>query len=190
MNDGFRDERKANPWWVLLFTLAMILALMMFVSQDMDRIREFIGSSGWVGILVAVLVYAVLGASPIPSEPLTVLLSTVFGPFIATIASGVGNLLAALIEYYIGERISHAASFAERRARLPFGLGKVPVESPIFLMAARMIPGYGPKFVSVMGGIYRVPIVRYTWTAAIPTFAGSAIFAYGGLGLLHLGNLL
>ena len=34
------------------------------------------------------LLYGVLGASPIPSEPLTVLLSTVFGPFYATLAAG------------------------------------------------------------------------------------------------------
>jgi uncharacterized membrane protein YdjX (TVP38/TMEM64 family) len=154
----------------------------------MTTVRAFIGQSGWVGLLVSVLIYAILGASPIPSEPLTVLLSTVYGPFTATLVSGTGNVLAALIEYFIGMRISGASGFDERRAKLPFGLGKLPVDSPMFLIAARMLPGYGPKFVSLMGGIYRVPFYRYLWTAALPTFAGSAIFAYGGFGLIQLGG--
>jgi uncharacterized membrane protein YdjX (TVP38/TMEM64 family) len=43
-----------------------------------------------------------------------------------------------------------------------------------------MIPGYGPKIVSMMAGIYRVPLLRYLWTTAIPIFVGAAAFAFGG----------
>lgn len=170
----------------LILTLLVVLILIILLARNMTAVRAFIGESGWIGLLVSILIYAILGASPIPSEPLTVLLSTVYGPFAATLVSGTGNLLAALIEYYIGERIGTVASFEERRSRLPFGLGKFPVDSPVFLIVARMLPGYGPKFVSVIGGVYRVPFWRYVWTAAIPTFAGSAIFAYGGFGIIQL----
>lgn len=170
----------------LIVTLLVVLLMILLLARRMAEVSAFIGESGWVGLVVAVLIYAILGASPIPSEPLTVLLSTVYGPFSAMLVSGVGNLLAALLEYFIGERIGCAAGFEARRAKLPFGLGRLPVDSPTFLIAARMLPGYGPKFVSLMGGIYRVPFYRYLWTAALPTFAGSAIFAYGGFGLLQL----
>ncbi len=174
----------------LIIVLIIIVVLVVVVSNKMDGVRNFIASSGWVGMLVSLGLYTLLGASPIPSEPLTVLLSTIFGPLPATFLAGTGNLLAALLEYYIGERIGNVASFEQRREKLPFGIGRFPVNSAIFMIAARMLPGYGPKFVSLICGMYRVPLWRYTWTAAIPTYLGAAIFAYGGFGLLHLGDLL
>jgi len=165
----------------------LILVLVFFLSKEMDSVREFIIESGWVGLVVSIALYGLLGASPIPSEPLTVLLSTVYGPLNATLVAGTGNMLAALIEYFIGMHLGDVASFEKRRTKLPLGLGKFPIDSPVFLIAARMLPGYGPtKFVSVICGVFRVPLWRYIWTAAIPTYLGSAIFAYGGFGLLSL----
>ena len=35
----------------------------------------------------------------------------------------------------------------------------------------------------MMAGMYRVPILRYLWTTAIPIFCGAAVFAFGGFGL-------
>lgn len=187
--DTVEEEKKGQPLVVLIIVLLVVLVLIFIISKDMAKVREFIRNSGWIGLLVSVLLYGILGASPIPSEPLTVLLSTVFGPFYATLAAGFGNLLAAMLEYFIGEHLGNVTSFMKRREKLPFGLGRFPVESPIFLITARMLPGYGPKFVSLIGGIYRVPLWRYIWTTAFPTFLGAAIFAYGGFGLLQLGNL-
>jgi uncharacterized membrane protein YdjX (TVP38/TMEM64 family) len=174
----------------LTIIVLVIVVLIIVISREMEGVRAFIASSGWIGMLVSLGLYALLGASPIPSEPLTVLLSTIYGPLIATLLAGTGNLLAALMEYYIGERLGNVADFERRREKLPFGLGRFPVNSAMFMIAARMLPGYGPKFVSLICGIYRVPLWRYTWTAAIPTYLGAAIFAYGGFGLLHLGDLL
>lgn len=162
-----------------------IIVLVLFISNEMEAVQEFIRNSGWIGLFISIALYGVLGLSPIPSEPLTVLLSTVYGPLAATMVSGAGNLLAAIVEYFLGERIGNIASFEERKDSLPFGLGKFPVNSVPFLLLARMLPGYGPKFVSVISGVYRVPMVRYIWTAAIPTFLGSALFAYGGFELLN-----
>jgi uncharacterized membrane protein YdjX (TVP38/TMEM64 family) len=153
-------------------TSLIILVLIFFISREMETVRAYIRHSGWIGLLVSVGLYGLLGLSPIPSEPLTVLLSTVYGPITATLVAGTGNLLAAWMEYSIGERIGNIASFEKRKEDLPFGLGK--------------LPGYGPKFVSILSGIYHVPTWRYLWTAAIPTFAGSFLFAYGGFELLNL----
>jgi uncharacterized membrane protein YdjX (TVP38/TMEM64 family) len=185
-----QDQNKNNSLRNLIILILVIVALLFIVSREMERVRTFISQSGWVGLVVSVGLYALLGASPIPSEPLTILLSTIFGPFSATLVAGTGNLLAAMVEYYIGEHLGSVASFEQRREKLPFGLGRFPVNSAIFMIAARMLPGYGPKFVSVICGMYRVPLWRYTWTAAIPTFLGSAIFAYGGFGLLSLRQYL
>jgi uncharacterized membrane protein YdjX (TVP38/TMEM64 family) len=180
--------KRSKPQLIISLglTLLVIVLIIVFLSREMSAVRDFIRSSGWVGLLLSVALYGLLGFSPIPSEPLTILLGTIYGPLAATLVAGFGNLLAAVMEYIVGERLGNIASFEERRKHLPFGLGRFPVDSVPFLLIARMLPGYGPKFVSVLSGIYRVPIYRYLWTAAIPTFLGSAIFAYGGFGLLHL----
>ncbi|HEY9087245.1 MAG TPA: VTT domain-containing protein [Anaerolineaceae bacterium] len=178
--------KRSQPWIALIVSVLVLGAIVLIVERDLDKIRAFIAGSGWVGLVTAVLLYGLLGLSPIPSEPLTVLLSTIFGPFSATLAAGFGNLLAAIIEYFLGSRIGAVADFESRKEKMPFGLGRFPVDSAVFLLGARMLPGYGPKLVSLISGVYRVPILRYIWTAAVPTFIGAAIFAYGGAGLLHL----
>lgn len=48
------------------------------------------------------------------------------------------------------------------------------------------MPGYGPKMVGLMGGMYRVPLWRFMWTAAIPNLVGAAIYPGGGAGLKGL----
>lgn len=172
---------KAVRW--LVASVIFLGGVGFLVYQDMSAIRDFIGQNGAWGIAVAVLIYAILGATLVPSEPLTVLVGALFGPLVATLVATLGNLCAAMVEYYLGRRLRDASSFADRLHRLPFGLGKIPVQSPVFLILGRMVPGAGPKLVSVLGGLYHVPIGRYIWTTLIPTALGSAIFAFGGWGL-------
>ena len=162
------------------------MILVVILSKDIGAVRSFIASSGWVGMLASVGLYGILGASPVPSEPLTLVLSASFGPFNAMLVAGFGNTLSAMIEYFIGTKIGDVADFEQRKEHLPFGLGRFPVSSPAFLIGARMLPGYGPKFVSVVAGMYKVKTWTYLWTSAVSTFLGAAIFAYGGFGLINL----
>lgn len=185
MNDTIESNRS-QPFRWLAVTMVVIVVLIFLVSKQMQQVREFIRQSGWVGILVCIGLYGVLGASPIPSEPLTVLTATTYGPFTAMIVAASGNLFAALIEYFIGVKIGNAASFESKRENMPFSLGKFPVDSPLFLIGARMLPGYGNKFISIIGGVYRVPLWRYIWTTSFATLLGGAIFAYGGYKLSNL----
>jgi uncharacterized membrane protein YdjX (TVP38/TMEM64 family) len=155
----------------------------------MEAIRTFIRSHGAPGLALAVLVFTSLGATVIPSEPLTLLIVTLFGPLVATLVSSLGNLGAALVEYYLGTRLGHASGFIQRKEHLPWGLGKLPVSSPVFLIFGRMLPGYGAKLIGLLSGIYRVPLTRFLWTSAIQTVLGAASCAYGISGLLSLFNL-
>jgi uncharacterized membrane protein YdjX (TVP38/TMEM64 family) len=183
MDRSIEREKNSRPTRIFIVTLLILMVVLFFVSRDMDDVTDFIRNSGYVGILISIGLYGLLGASVIPSEPLTVLISTIYGPLTATVVAGLGNTFAALIEYYLGTHLGGMANFAEKKEKLPFGLGKLPINSPLFLMAGRMMPGYGPKLVSLASGVYRVPIWRYVWTTAIPTFVGAAIFAYGGFGI-------
>jgi uncharacterized membrane protein YdjX (TVP38/TMEM64 family) len=184
--DTLKENQRTRSIRIIVVSILAMILIAVIATKDMDGIKTFITRSGYWGLPIVVAIYGVMGATVIPSEPLTVIISTLFNPLLATIVAGLGNTLAAVIEYYLGSKLSDAASFDEKRHQLPLGLGKLPVESPVFLMAGRMIPGYGPKLVSVVAGMYKVPITRYIWTTAIPTFIGAALFAYGGYGLISL----
>ncbi|MDR3573926.1 MAG: VTT domain-containing protein [Anaerolineaceae bacterium] len=177
------ENTKSQTVLFFVFTIIIVVGIIYFVPRNLTQIKTYIGTNGLWGMLVAVLLYALLGLTLIPSEPLTIFLGALFGPLIATLIAGVGNTLAAIVEYHLGSRVNKLTNFVEKKEKLPLGLGKLPVSSPGFLIFARMIPGYGPKAVSVLAGVYRVPMFLYVWTTAIPTFTGAAIFAFGGFGL-------
>ena len=171
---------------VLAVVLVVVLIVILILSRNLDSIRAFLLRSGQIGLVICVGLYGLLGASPIPSEPLTVLLSALYGLLNITIVATLGNLLSALVEYYIGVKIGDASDFEKRRQKLPFGLGKFPADSVAFLILARFLPGYGAKFISVFSGICHVRLWRYVWTTVLSTMIGAAIVAYGGFGLLNL----
>jgi len=173
---------------VLVTVLVIVMIIILILSRNLDSIRAFLLKSGKIGLVISVGLYGLLGASPIPSEPLTVLLSALYGPFYITIVATLGNLLSALVEYYIGLKIGDVSDFEKRRQKLPFGLGKFPADSVPFLILARFLPGYGAKFISVFSGIMHVRLWRYVWTTVLSTLVGAAIVAYGGFGLLNLFN--
>jgi uncharacterized membrane protein YdjX (TVP38/TMEM64 family) len=185
MDKTIQDERLKYVRIALVVVLT-VLVVIFASSQDLGHLRDVIGNSGWYGPAIAVFIYGLLGASPIPCEPITLFMSATYGPFVATIVAGLGNLLAALVEYVIGRSIGAVTDAEKSRQKLPFGLSKVPLDSPIFLIGARMIPLYAPKIVSLLSGAYHISIWRYLWTTAVVTFAGGALLAYGGYGIFNL----
>src|SRR6266540_1093995 len=86
--DEIGEKNRDHAIRNLIIVVLIIVTLLFIVSRQMEDVREFIAGSGWVGLVVSIGLYALLGASPIPSEPLTVLLSTIFGPFSATLVAG------------------------------------------------------------------------------------------------------
>lgn len=184
-----KRESKRRTIITIITTVLFMVVVAAIIKYDFGKIKDLIGRSGGWGIAISIVIYAVLGLTFIPSDPITILLGAMFGPWTALLVSGVGNTLAAMVEYYIGRRIGSASNFSEIKRSLPFGLEKLKVDSPLFLIFARMIPAYGSKVVSTMAGMYHVPLRRYIWTTAIPIFLGSAIYAFGGSGLHGLVHL-
>jgi uncharacterized membrane protein YdjX (TVP38/TMEM64 family) len=171
---------------IMAASIALSIGLVIFASRHEEAIKDFVTHAGVFAPLVMIVLYGVLGLSPIPSEPLTLINGALFGSVWGTLVAGTGNLAAAVVEYYLGKGINNLSNFEERRRNLPFGLGNFPADSIWFLLGARFVPGYGPKLVSVVGGVYKVPLRRYIWTAAIPTYVGAALFALSGYGLSRL----
>ena len=187
--DDLVESVPSNRLYTLLTLVVIILALIgayAFVTNEMDWVRDFILHSGPLGFGLSILLFGVLGATPIPSEPLTIFLSTIYGPLLAMVATAIGNLLSALVEYLIGKNLGKLTNFKEWKQKLPFGLGSLPVDAPAFLLGARMLPGYGSKIVSLVAGFYHVPIGLYTWTTLVAITLGAALTAYAGYGVLTL----
>lgn len=180
---GAPPDNRRGAVLGLIFSVAVSLVIALYIIRHVQTVEAFIGRLGIAGPLVSIALQTLFGASPIPTEPLTMINGAIFGPLRGALFSWIGYMLAALIEYFIGRQIRQVADFEERKSNMPLGLGRFPADSPWFLMLARIIPGYGPKMVGLVGGIYNVSLWRFMWTAAIPNAIGALAFAFGGHGL-------
>lgn len=180
----FADRGK---WYKLIpITLIVIIALIFILTFDIEDLRQFLQNYEKPGLLICLLVYVILGITFIPSDPVTLIVLAWKGPLIAIILSALGNTLAGMIEYTIGGNISDLADFEKKKEVLPFHLGCLPIDSPIFLLLARALPGFGPKFVNIAGGVYKVPLITYMWTSVVANLVGAVIVVLAGTGLIAL----
>lgn len=174
-------------WGQIIILVVIIVIAIVFASIfNIEELHKFLNAHEKLGLAAIVLVYVLLGFTFIPSEPVSLLTLTWKGPIVAIILATLGNTLAGLIEFYIGGNIGDLSSFEQRKKKLPFHLDRLPITSPLFLLLGRMLPGFGPKFVSVISGIYRVPFFTYLWTTFVATLVGAIIISFGGYGILKL----
>lgn len=168
------------------FTIVIFIVLAIFISInfDLEGLKNFLQDNEETGFVICFILYGVLGLTLIPSEPITILILTWKGPWIAFLMATLGNTLAALIEFVIGGNIGDVADFEKKKEKLPFNLGKLSIDSPVLLILARMLPGYGPKFISLVCGVYQVPLLTYLWTTVVANSIGAAFIAIGGMGVL------
>jgi uncharacterized membrane protein YdjX (TVP38/TMEM64 family) len=178
-------EGKKNTIWTII-GVAIVIASIYLLSRHSNFIETILIESGALAPIVAIILYPLLAPTPITTDPITVVVSIGYGPIIGTIIAFVGNILSAIVEYYLGFKISKVTDFENKRQKLPFGLGKFPVDSIPFLIFGRMIPGYGSKIISFLAGAYKVPMKRYIWTTAVTVFLGSILLAFGGFGIVNV----
>ncbi|MCE5207446.1 MAG: VTT domain-containing protein [Chloroflexi bacterium] len=187
INSGTASDRE--KWTriipVILFVLAATIFALVF---DIDALKKFLQENEKLGLIICLAAYILLSVTIIPSEPITFLVLAWKGPLPAILLAALGNTVAALVEFVIGGNIGDLADFEAKKEKLPFHLGRLPFNSPVFLLLARMLPGFGPKFVSIAGGVYKVPFITYLWTTAVANLIGAAVVVLGGTGLIKLFN--
>ncbi len=86
----------------------------------------------------------------------------------------VGLVLAALLGYWINLHASNLFNLQESLKRLPRWVKRFPVGSPGFLLAVRIIPGFGGTVATASAAAFRVPVWVHVWTMcaiAIPICA-------------------
>lgn len=177
-----KDNKNINAIISLVFTALAIFLLIKYFKD----IEPIILKSGVWAPLVSILLFTVLAITPISTDPITIIVGTIYGPIIGTLISWIGNTSAAFVEYYFGNKLNEFTNIGKIKDNLPFGLNKLPVSSPVFLIFGRMIPIYGGKIISIIAGIYKVPKKTYFYTTVITTFLGSLLLSLGGFHLIRL----
>jgi uncharacterized membrane protein YdjX (TVP38/TMEM64 family) len=179
------SEETKNKIWTII-GIVILVAVFYLLSRHTHFIGTLLLKSGALAPIVAIVLYPLLAPSPITTDPITVVVGVVYGPVIGVLIAWVGNTLAALVEYFIGTKIHKITNFEKAKEKIPFGLGKLPVNSVGFLLFGRMIPGYGGKIISILAGMYKVPMKRYLWTTAATNLMGSILLSFGGFGIIKL----
>jgi uncharacterized membrane protein YdjX (TVP38/TMEM64 family) len=176
---------KHNAIRLGLMMLIIGFAIMVGINYNMADVKAYIEDYPSQTILISLIIYISFGLTFLPSIPLTLFIAVLIGPLQAAIVATIGNTIAALLEYQVGKTIGDVVDFEENKAKLPLGLGKLPIDSPYFLLAARSIPA-GNRGFSVVCGAYQVPMVSYLWTTTTMYFLSSLFLAYGGTELIKL----
>lgn len=168
----------------LLIALIIGVAIIISLNYSMADIQRYIKQYPSRTILISLGVYVSFGLTFLPSIPLTLFIAVLIGPIQAIIVATVGNTIAALLEYQVGKTIGDVFDFEKIKSKLPFGLAKMPIKSPYFLLAARTIPA-GTRGFSVVCGAYHVPLLSYTWTTFTMYLISSVILVYGSVIVLN-----
>lgn len=185
---GFIEHHSYLFAWKNLLKLSLVVLLLVFavvvsLQFNLDDVQTYIKQNQGQTLIISLLVYVLFGFTFLPSIPLTLFIAILIGPFQAALVATLGNTLAAFFEYQVGKTIGDVVDFEEKKSKLPFGLGKLPVKSPYFLLAIRSIPA-GTRSVSVMCGAFHVPMASYLWTTFTMYLISSAFLAYGGSELI------
>lgn len=170
--------------------LAVSFALAAFVIRYQPYIEHLIRSIGpAVALPLATAIFALVASAPFSvTDALAIMNGAIFGPFWGSIINAVGIVVAAAIGYWINRRASHLLDLDAALARLPAWVKRFKVGSPMFLIAVRIIPGFGGTVATASAAAFRVPIWIHIATmsvVAIPLCTILAIFGDTATAAIH-----
>lgn len=163
-----------------LALLAASFALAYLVIRHQPRVEYEIRTIGPFAYPLAIAVFALVASAPFSvTDALAIMNGAIFGPVKGTIVDTFGLVLAALLGYWINRHATSLWRLEEYLHRLPAWVKRFPVGSPAFLLAVRIIPGFGGTVATASAAAFRVPIWVHVWTMcaiAIPICAVLTIF--------------
>jgi uncharacterized membrane protein YdjX (TVP38/TMEM64 family) len=169
----------------LFIAFYLVILVVISLNFDLRHVQAYINQHQNLAVLISLFVIFLSSLAFIPTIPLTLFTSVMFGPLMSTLITTLATSLAALVHYQLGKQLGDVVHFNEKKARLPFKLDKLPINSPLFLLLGRIIPG-GPTGLSFVCGAYCVSFPLYLWTTFVMSLLGSALIAFSGHGLIKL----
>ncbi len=129
---------------------------------------------------VAIAIFAIVVSAPFSvTDALAVMNGAVFGPIVGSIVNAIGLVIGALLGYWINRHASRLLDLDAYLRRLPQWAKRFPVGSPAFLIAVRIIPGFGGTVATATAATFRVPVWIHVWTmcvVAVPICTILALF--------------
>jgi uncharacterized membrane protein YdjX (TVP38/TMEM64 family) len=161
-----------------LLAASFVLAFMVIRYQP--RVQYEILTIGVLAYPLAIAVFAVVASAPFSvTDALAIMNGALFGPIKGSIVDVVGLILAAMLGYWVNLRASTLLDLHEYLERLPGWVKRFPVGSPAFLLAVRVIPGFGGTVATASAVAFKVPLWVHVWTMcaiAIPICVALTIF--------------
>lgn len=176
-------DNLGSQWSGLLLVMGLLLTVAFLYIDRHQAISDIIRSKGWLGIVVAIVLIALISMTPIPTESLTVMCLKAYGIGWGTFYSWVGSTLSAVAIFWlvrsIGEPLRQKVISHESFKQVnEWIIGK----GSIGLLIARLLPL--PAFiVNYITAV--IPAIRfwgYLWTAAltiIPSYLVTAMIFMG-----------
>jgi uncharacterized membrane protein YdjX (TVP38/TMEM64 family) len=190
-NDNAKTDHTWKYFWekgrkYIPLALMIVVAFILAKYVNTAWLKEILDKHEKLGFIACLFAYVLLGVTVIPSDPVTLLVITWKGPVVAILVAAAGNTLSSIVEFYFGRSISDLGDFEKKKEKLPLHLGRLPVNSPVFLIFARLLTSYGAKFVSIAAGVYQVPMSTYLWTTLVANLMGAVVLVVGGYGLIKI----
>ncbi|HEY5425328.1 MAG TPA: VTT domain-containing protein [Candidatus Tumulicola sp.] len=155
-------------------------ALAYLVIRYQPRVEHEIRTLGLAAYPLAIGIFAIVASAPFSvTDALAIMNGAIFGPIKGSLVNAVGLVLAAMLGYWINQRASKLLDVHAYLERLPAWVKRFPVGSPAFLIAVRVIPGFGGTVATASAAAFKVPMWVHVWTMcaiAIPICTVLAIF--------------
>lgn len=164
--------------------LAFSFGLAAVVIRYQPQIEHLIFSIGpKVAVPIATVVFALVASAPFSiTDALAVMNGVVFGRFWGSIIDIAGILCAGVIGYWINRRALGLLDLDAAISRLPAWVKRFRIGSPMFLIAVRIIPGFGGTVATASAAAFRVPVWIHVLTmaaVAVPVCIVLTIFGDG-----------
>jgi uncharacterized membrane protein YdjX (TVP38/TMEM64 family) len=160
--------------------LAASFTLAFLVIRYQPRVEHEIRTIGLLAYPLAIAVFALVASAPFSvTDALAIMNGAIFGPVKGSLVNAVGLVAAAMFGYWINQRASKLLDLHEYLERLPAWVKRFPVGSPAFLLAVRVIPGFGGTVATATAAAFKVPMWVHVWTMcaiAVPICTLLAIF--------------
>lgn len=169
---------------ILVVVLAIGAALLL--ARNLSAVQAAMATAGPWGPLAAVALLVLLSLTPVPAEPFILAFAALFPPLTVVLVASAGNFAATLVEYGLARSLMDRQQYAALLARLPPAMARFPVSSHLFMILGRLIPGVGPKTVSILCGLARVGLPRFAWTGLLTSALGGVVIGLAGTGLVSL----
>lgn len=149
-------------------------------------VHAWILHAGPIGPLLSIGLYTLLASIPFLSSGAIALLNgMLFGFWWGTAYSAVAIVLSGFTTYAFAERLAAGYGAEELRIKMPAWLRRLPVGSPAFLIALRMIPWIGGTLANNAAAIYEISFPRHFWTRLAVALPIAVVSSYIGGKLVH-----